>query len=220
MSIQFEQLHEFPLIKALQLDVLKAYMQDFSIRTVSYGKDEVIHFDGDHCYDLEVIVKGHVIIERIDQEGNLLTITEIFPGDIIGGNLLFSKNPYYPFTVSAKSSVELMRFSKELMFTLCNHYPDFLACYLAYISDHTLLLGDKIKHCVQRTIRERLTAYLANEIKRQGTYHIKLPLTKKALAERIGVQRTSLSRELQKMKLEGLIDYDATHVACCKIKMD
>ncbi|NLZ83309.1 MAG: winged helix-turn-helix domain-containing protein, partial [Clostridiales bacterium] len=38
--------------------------------------------------------------------------------------------------------------------------------------------------------------------------HIKLNMTKKALAERIGVQRTSLSRELAKMRAEGLILFD------------
>ncbi|HPE16011.1 MAG TPA: helix-turn-helix domain-containing protein, partial [Oscillospiraceae bacterium] len=33
-------------------------------------------------------------------------------------------------------------------------------------------------------------------------------MTKKALAERIGVQRTSLSRELAKMRDDGLIKFD------------
>ncbi len=38
---------------------------------------------------------------------------------------------------------------------------------------------------------------------------LKLRLTKKSLAEKFGVQRTSLSRELNKMREDGLIDYDA-----------
>jgi DNA-binding transcriptional regulator LsrR (DeoR family) len=33
-------------------------------------------------------------------------------------------------------------------------------------------------------------------------------MTKKQLAENFGVNRTSLSRELKKMKNEGLIDFD------------
>ncbi|MEA4939555.1 MAG: helix-turn-helix domain-containing protein, partial [Christensenella sp.] len=41
---------------------------------------------------------------------------------------------------------------------------------------------------------------------------IKLEITKKALAERIGVQRTSLSRELTKMRDEGLIDFDSESI--------
>jgi len=38
---------------------------------------------------------------------------------------------------------------------------------------------------------------------------IKLEVTKKDLAEKFGVQRSSLSRELNKMRKDGLIEYDA-----------
>lgn len=211
------QLYELSIIKALPAVVLDACLQDCSIRTVHYEKDAVIHFEGDRCDSIEVVAKGCVAIERIDEEGNLLTIAEFSSGDIIGGNLMFSKDPHYPFTIRAKSSAELVRFSKERTFALCSQYPCFLAHYLECISGHTLILGDRVKHHVRRTIRESITAYLANEVKRQGTHHIKLSVTKKALAERIGVHRTSLSRELQRMKLEGLIDFNATHVLCQKV---
>jgi len=38
---------------------------------------------------------------------------------------------------------------------------------------------------------------------------IKLEVTKKDVAEKVGVQRSSLSRELNKMRKDGLIEYDA-----------
>lgn len=70
-----------------------------------------------------------------------------------------------------------------------------------------MILGDRIKHYVNRTIRESILSYLDYECKKQNSNHIKLSITKKALAERIGVQRTSLSRELAKMRDEGLIEF-------------
>ncbi|MDW7659608.1 MAG: helix-turn-helix domain-containing protein, partial [Bacillota bacterium] len=71
-------------------------------------------------------------------------------------------------------------------------------------------LSDKIRQTVRRPIRECVLNYLEEATRKQGRRTITLPITKKAFAERIGVQRTSLSRELQKMKYEGLIDYTAT----------
>jgi Mn-dependent DtxR family transcriptional regulator len=44
---------------------------------------------------------------------------------------------------------------------------------------------------------------------------IKLDITKKELAERLGIQRTSLSHELSKMKKDGLVDYDAHSITIC-----
>ena len=52
----------------------------------------------------------------------------------------------------------------------------------------------------KRTIRESIVGFLKHETQKQNSQTITLPVSKKALAERFGVQRTSLSRELQKMR--------------------
>jgi DNA-binding transcriptional regulator LsrR (DeoR family) len=49
---------------------------------------------------------------------------------------------------------------------------------------------------------------LEHECKTQNSDCVKHGITKKALAEKMGVQRTSLSRELAKMKEDGIIDFD------------
>ena len=43
----------------------------------------------------------------------------------------------------------------------------------------------------------------------QKSYVIRLNISKKDLAERLGIQRSSLSRELQKMRTDGLLEYDS-----------
>lgn len=182
------------------------------IQIKKYGQGEIIHFDGDHCHSIEIILTGHITIERIDDAGNLMTITDFFPDDILGANLLFSKKPYYPMMVTAKSNTSLLILPKNLVFDFCRANEAFLSVYLEYISDHTILLGDKIKHYLNRTIRDSLMAYIKSEYKLQNSYTLQLRISKKSLADRIGVQRTSLSRELQKMKNEGLIEYDKNSI--------
>jgi CRP-like cAMP-binding protein len=81
--------------------------------------------------------------------------------------------------------------------------------FLELISDYTLILGDKLKHFARRPLRKIITAFLKHESLKQDSKIVRLTTTKKALAESMGVQRTSLSRELQKMEQEGLITYSA-----------
>ena len=183
------------------------------IQVNKYSQGEIIHFDGDCCSSIDVILNGQVVIERIDDAGNLMRITEFSPDDILGGNLLFSKNPCYPMMVTAKTEVMLLSIAKNLVFDFCATNKEFLKVYLEYISDHSLLLGDKLKHYVNRSIRESIIAYLKSEYKIQKSQTLQLRLTKKELADRIGVQRTSLSRELQKMKNEGLVEYDKSSIS-------
>ena len=196
------------LIKSIKSEEIELFLNEGSFKTTEYGKNNIVHFVGEVCSKLEIILSGKVVIERIDESGNLMTIAEFFNGDVLGGNLMFSKNPHYPMTVTTKQPTVILEINKTRLFQLFSDNHDFLRSYLEYVSDHTVILGDRIKHYVNRTIRESIMSYLDYELKKQNGNIIKLSITKKALAEKIGVQRTSLSRELAKMRDDGLIKFD------------
>jgi CRP/FNR family transcriptional regulator, dissimilatory nitrate respiration regulator len=200
------------LIKSIKSEDIELFLNEGSFRTTEYGNNNIVHFVGEVCSKLEIILSGKVVIERIDESGNLMTIAEFFSGDILGGNLMFSKNPHYPMTVTTKQPTVILDINKTRLFQLFSDNHDFLKSYLEYVADHTVILGDRIKHYVNRTIRESIMNYLDYELKNQNGNTIKLRLTKKVLAEKIGVQRTSLSRELAKMRDDGLIKFDADSI--------
>ena len=206
------------LLNLLTTEEIRGYLSDGSFRTAAYNKNKIVHFAGEVCAKLEIILSGQVVVERIDETGHLMTVAEFFRNDLLGGNLLFSKNPYYPMTVTAKEPTVILEISKERLFKLFTVHQRFLEKYLEIVSDHVTILGDRIKHYVNRTIRESVISFLEYESKKQNTNRIKLKMTKKALAEKIGVQRTSLSRELAKMKRDGLILYDADSITLLKKK--
>ncbi|NLL45792.1 MAG: Crp/Fnr family transcriptional regulator [Clostridiales bacterium] len=209
MKKYIELVEKSPLLNCLPKEEVHSCLKDGSFRISTYGKNNIIHFSGEACRSLEIILTGQVSVERIDEEGNLMNIAEFYADEILGGNLLFSKNPYYPMTVTAKQPTTIVEIDKERLLVLASGNLAFLRSYLEFVADHTTILGDRIKHYVNKTIRECIMSYLEHERKKQGSNRILLPITKKAWAERIGVSRTSLSRELAKMKKDGLIRYDA-----------
>ena len=150
--------------------ITQLYLEKGAFKFTSYEKNTVIHFEGDPCTKLEIILSGRIAVERLDEAGGLLTITEFLSNDIIGGNLLFSKTPDYPMTIITKQASVILEIEKELLFELfCNNHS-FLRKYLEYVSDHTTMLSYKIKNHVNRTIRECLLSFLENESKIQITY--------------------------------------------------
>ena len=217
MNQNLKLLQDATLLKGLQPEDIQAYVNEGSFRLVTYKKNTILHFEGEPCTSLEIILSGKVAVERIDQSGGLLAIAEFYSDDILGGNLLFSRNPCYPMTITAQQPSVIVGIKKDLLFEMFCKNPSFLRTYLEYVSDHAFILGDKIKHYVNRTIRESVLSFLNFESKKQGTNHIQLNMTKKALAEKIGVQRTSLSRELAKMKNDGLILFDTNSITILKL---
>ncbi len=200
------------LLSTLSADEIRQNLREGHFKIVSYKKNSVVHFDGEHCTKLDVILSGRVVVERIDVSGDLLVISDFYSDDILGGNLLFSSNPYYPMTITTHSPSVILQINKEVLFDLLSKNKLFLRTYLEYVSDHASILSDKIKHYINKSIRESLLSYLKKEQKRQNTNKIKLNISKKLLAEKLGVQRTSLSRELKKMQDDGLITFDAKHI--------
>ncbi len=180
-----------------------------------YNKGNIIHFESEKCNYWDIILKGHVFVQKIDEKGNVLTITEFKVGDSIGGNLLFSRYPYYPMSVVAKSDAEILHIDKDFVLQLCQTSQDFLIQFLTCISDKTAILTSKIKSISMKSIRESIIEFLNYEYYSQKSKEIKLNMTKKELAERLGIQRTSLSRELNKMKKDGLIDYNTHSITIC-----
>lgn len=182
----------------------------YSIR--NYHKNSIIYLQNQLCNTIDIVLDGKVSIQKIDENGDILTIVTYTSGDIMGGSLAFSKTNEYPMTVITTTKSTLLHIEKELILNLCQSDREFLNKFLESLSSKALILTDKIKFISMKTIRDKITEFLAYEYYLQNNPVIQLKVSKKDLAERFGIQRPSLFRELRKMKEDGLIDYDSSSI--------
>lgn len=206
------QIKQSPLLDSLPDDVIQEQLANGSFTIENYNKDSVVYLEGESCDALKVILSGSLAVDRIEESGDFLTVSAFDCGCGIGGNLIFLDNPRFPLTVSARENSVLLSIDRESLFALLSQYPDFLRKYLRFTGSHAFILGDKIKLYKKRSIRENMLDFLESERQRQKSNRVELKLTKKALAEQLGVRRSSLSRELNKMRADGLIDFDARSI--------
>lgn len=178
----------------------------------NYGRNEIIYLQNEKAFTMDIILDGDVAVQSIDENGNILSIVSLSQGDMLGGNLIFSNKNEYPMTLISKNNTTLLRMEKDIILELCQNNKGFLEDFLEVLSDKALFLTTKIHSLAMKTIREKLMDFLIFESNRQKSKKIKLSLSKKELAEKFGVERPSLQRELKKMRDEGLIDYDARSI--------
>lgn len=206
LSMTLSQQDLFGGFSSTQLDNLLA---DRRCLLNKYENGQIVHIEGEPCQAAEIILNGEIAIERISEEGTLMLVARFGPGDILGGNLVFSSNSSFPMTITCRQNSSILSIQSDLLLELMHINRSFLIEFLKIISDNTSLLSGKIRQTINRSLRQRIFDYLDHQIKEQGNTSIKLNMTKKELAEHMGVQRTSLSRELRKMKNDDLIDYDS-----------
>lgn len=197
------------LFKGISAEEVYELLDDNNCRITGYKKNSVVYIQNEKCYNLDVIISGIISVQKIDSQGRIFTINDFTAGDVLGGNLLFSVRNTYPMTIVTKSECKILHIGKAAILKLCQSNAIFLENFLQAISDKTLLLADKIDSMSMKTVRQLIIQFLIYEYYLQKSLKITLGITKKELAERFGIQRPSLSRELNKMRKEGLIEFDA-----------
>lgn len=196
------------LFKGLEGERLSRILEEKSF-IQNFTEGQIIYLQNERAKTMDIVLDGEVIVQNIDKNGNVLAIASLEPGDMLGGNLIFSNSNEYPMSVIAKRDTKLVRMKKETILDLCQGEKRFLVNLLELFSDKALVLTTKIHSLARKTIREKIMEFLTFEINRQGSKEIVLPISKKELAERFGIERPSLQREFKKMKDEGLISYDS-----------
>ncbi|MBF8984388.1 Crp/Fnr family transcriptional regulator [Lutibacter sp. B2] len=183
---------------------------DYEVR--DFSKQEIIAFEEDECNKLNIILKGNVDIQSIFPSGKVFTLTNLNEADIFGEAIIFSKSNHFPVTVTALTDVTIFSIQKDQILSLLSTDTIFLQSFLTLLSNKLLMLNKRTRLLSLDTIRAKLCSFMISEYKKQKTNKLVIGLSKKSLAEYLGVQRPSLSREFIKMKNDDLIDYDKNHI--------
>lgn len=191
----------------LSIEYLSHVFSDLSFSIQQYNKDKFIFIEDEVCRNLSIILSGNVEIQKIDASGKVLIIAEFHEGDSFGESLIFSDRGNFPMSVMSKTDSVILHIEKDSVIKLCQKSSTFLYAYLRLISNRAMLLGTKIKEVTLKTIRQKICEFLIYEYTLKKDKKVHLTMTKKEWADKMGVQRPSLSRELIKLKDEGLIDF-------------
>ncbi|GEQ21744.1 cAMP-binding protein [Clostridium butyricum] len=185
----------------------------------NYNKNSVIYFPNEKCSTFDIILNGEVIVQKIEPTGNILTIAEFTAGNGFGENLIFARDNSYPMHITCKSDCIILHISKDLVLELCRLNNNFLMLFMQALSDKTLIITNKIKNITMKTIRQCIIDFLIYEYYYQKSTKILLTMSKKEMAERLGIQRPSLSRELNKMRKDNLIEFDSKSITIKNLDM-
>ena len=112
--------------------------------------------------------------------------------------------------VASETSVVLFLNIRKLMDSQPEnvYYKDTILNNLLHISiQKNLTLSNRIFCTSPKTIRDRLLIYLSNESRKAGCEEFSIPFDRQQLADYLNVDRTALSKELGKMRDDGLIEF-------------
>ena len=79
---------------------------------------------------------------------------------------------------------------------------------VAIIARKNKQLMEKVEVISKKNLREKIMAYLSQQVQMQGTKYFEVPLGRVEMADFLCTDRSALTRELNAMRDEGIIDFD------------
>ncbi len=205
------ELRKYPMLKEIDSKLIQEYISKGDIIHSSYEKGNTIHEQGEECRTLDIVSSGNLIAYSLTESGSETVVFEFKEGSVIGANLLFGDQNKYPMNIFCTTNCSVYHISKEAIMKFLDK-KSFVMEFIKSLSLNSQGLNRKIAMFTQKSLRENLLDYLKALSADQKSNNIILPITKKQLADHLGVQRPSLFRELKRMKDEGIIDVDNRNI--------
>ncbi len=185
-----------------------AALSFFDAAAAEYPKGKYLHRSGEPLPRFGLVLEGLVQALNDDINGNRMIMANVTPGGTFGEALCFLKEKEPGVYICAARPSVILWLSSENV--LRRERSDFEAemknRFTAMLAERTLSMNDRIQILSKLTLREKIIA-LFSTFAHRDERTFTLPFDRNDMADYLGANRSALSRELSRMKAEGIIDY-------------
>lgn len=196
------------LFKDISYEDQQKMLYCFNTTTKTYVAGETICFFDDKDQGIGIIEDGYASVIHSLPNGSQTILEQLKPGDIFGQLFYFYGNKENIW-VEANSNCTVMYFDYEHIVkrcsNACTHHSQLVHNVLEMISTKTQSICEHLEVLSQRSIRERLITYFEILSLQSNSNTFELPFNMTALADYLSVDRSAMSRELGKMRDEGIL---------------
>ncbi|WMI80065.1 Crp/Fnr family transcriptional regulator [Anaerotignum sp. MB30-C6] len=211
MNPRLTAIQKCTLFKNKSFDEIQALFSKINFKEEDVAENEIIFSPIQIADRIGIILSGAVDVQKIFPNGKVVIIERKKVPDVVGESSIFSKYQYYPDNICACKPTKVLFITKSDLLRLFALDNQLMLNFLELTSNSTLMLKHKIGILSLDSIKEKIAGFLVHyllyESQTKDSNIVTLPFSKKAWAEYMDVSRTSLSRELRKLEVEGILSF-------------
>ncbi len=207
-------LKNHPLFQDLSESDLDQLYRAACMRSQFFEKNQTVFHAGDRICEVGIVQTGNVHIEMIDLWGNKSILSSIAPGQIFAETYAICRKPLL-VDVTAAAPCEILFLNLEF---LARSFSEPGSCRDAIMQNlfaicvrKNLILSNRIFCTTPKTVRGRLLVYLSSESAKAGSTSFTIPFDRQGMADYLNLDRSALSKELGRMKKDGILDFKKNH---------
>lgn len=198
------------LFKGLDDGEMLSMLSCLNAGVVTAAKGEYVFSEGEPAKYVGILLSGEAQIIRDDFFGNRTIVAALEPGEMFGESFACADVEELPVSVLAAQRSEIMLIDCRRIITTCSSSCKFhnmiIHNLLQVLAGKNLAFNKKIEIVSKRTTRDKLMTYLMAQAKTCGSSSFTIPFDRQELADYLGVERSAMSKEISRMKEDGLIE--------------
>lgn len=201
-----------PLFDGIAPEDRKAMLGCIGYHVGTFRKGDIVAFEEENIKHIGILLSGAVDMVKEDLWGSKTMLVRMRKDELFGETFACGTDnlSVVTFIVSQDAKILFIPFDRVMhsCTMACVFHHRLIENMVRIIADKNRELMRKVEVISKRTIREKLLTYLSIQAQLQGSRYFEIPLGRVELAEYLCVDRSALTRELVKMREDGLIDYD------------
>ena len=203
---------DIPLFQGLEREEISEVLQRFHALIKHFPKSDYIYLAGDCVENLCVVLEGTVQMIKEDICGEKSIIANLGAGSVFAENFLgkLGDRSVVSYFVASDSEILMLPLGRALYdVSAPSKASQRLMCNIvSVLADNNTRLIEKTEILCKKTLRSKILAYLEQEARNNACRQITIPFNRTDLANYLDADRSALTRELARMREEGLIDYN------------
>lgn len=203
-----EVLKALPLTSGVAAGSLEALMSDAGLFRFDNG--ERVFSQGERADYWYLVMVGRIDTLREGYDGECRVVQLVAEGQLLAPIVMFMSDRTYPVSARASGETLLCRFRRQSLRQLCLSEPELALRVLEMAGQALCKRIDDVENLSSRNGPQRLAAYLYQLYLDQG-HTIRLPLSHRELAARLGLRPETLSRLLSNLRSQGVLQGQRQH---------
>lgn len=208
-----EKLKSMLLFRGLSDSELRRSLELLNGSVRQYQKGEMVLNAGDRIPAFGIVLSGSVTVESNDLWGSCTVLSHVEQGGIFA-EVYALLDVSLPVDVNANEDCQIL-FLRAAALRVPkgeDHCLSQLTANLLQISlRKNLILSGRSFHTAPKTIRGKVLSYLNSVSLQQRSDEFDIPFDRQQLADYLNTDRSALSKELGKMKKDGIIRCRRNH---------
>lgn len=192
-------------------DEITMVIECLGAQLISFDHGQILMRADSPASVVGLVIHGSVFASTVDEKGTRNLVNAVEAGDVFAEDMLAHEFHHTENTVTGATAGRALLLGMDKIVRapgpLCHLRSRVVENLFRVISTKNRMLHEKLSMVSRKSLRDRIILFLAEQQRKNASPQFTVVFSRAELADYLNVDRTALSRELMRMKHQGLIDF-------------